>query len=932
MAFKLENLFGDANAKEVDKLSLIVELANAKEEEMKALSNDGLPTKTEEFKKRLKEGATLDDILPEAFALAREAGRRTLGQRHYDVQLMGGMVLHSGKIGEMRTGEGKTLAATAPAYLNALSGEGVHVVTVNDYLAKRDTVWMGQIYSALGLTVSCVTQEGSYLYDASFSAKGGSASGGNVTIEEEDKERDTKGAFEVVADFLRPVSKKEAYAADITYGTNNEYGFDYLRDNMVLSEAEMSQRGHNFAIVDEVDSILIDEARTPLIISSPDTQASKKYEEFSRLVPRLNENTDYNLDEKTKSVLLTEEGISKVEKLLGIANLYADSDPRIVHHLEQALRAHVFYKLDRDYVVKDGEIVIVDEFTGRLMPGRRWSEGLHQAVEAKEGVRIQSESRTLATITFQNYFRMYKKLSGMTGTAVTNAEEFHKVYKLEVVVVPTAKPMVRKDQADLIYKNEEAKYNAVVEEIKERHSTGQPVLVGTVSIQKNELLSALLKRDGVPHQVLNAKNHEQEGAIIAQAGRLSGVTIATNMAGRGVDIILGGNPKVEEDAQKIRELGGLHVIGTERHEARRIDNQLRGRAGRQGDPGSSRFFVSLQDDLMRIFGGDQLGGVMQKLGVPDDMPIESKIVSKAIEGAQARIEGFNFDSRKHLLEYDDVVNKHRNAIYTRRRHTLKGTKDELTERMKELIAEEIEAIVDAHTPGDYWNDWSIEELVENVKTISPLPDNFHAELLEVAQKGKVFTEDKEEKEDKDSFTNDPQDRREAARKFVLYTIYKYLDDKIKQFGDVATDVFRFVLLRSMDGAWMDHLDAMEALRDSVSLRAYGQRDPLVEYKNEGRRLFDELMKVMRAQAVRMVFRVEPRVQVAQPANIQTVHQSGSLLDKNSHAGHNHTQPVVSGQQHVGRNDPCPCGAVNPQTGEVYKYKKCGLINAPHHRR
>ena len=889
-----------------------VVLVNAQEDNVKTLSDAQLPEKTKELKKRLQDGQTLDDILPEAFALAREAARRTLGQRHYDVQLMGGMVLHQGKISEMRTGEGKTLAATAPAYLNALSGLGVHVVTVNDYLAKRDTVWMGQIYNALGLSVACITQEQAYLYDPSFK--------GNAQSEEkEDKERDTKGAFEVVADFLRPVSKREAYYADITYGTNNEFGFDYLRDNMVLSEEEMVQREHNFAIVDEVDSILIDEARTPLIISSPDSDAPKHYEEFARLVPRLTADVDYNIDEKMKAVLLTDEGISKVEKYLGIPNLYADSDPRLVHHLEQALRAYVFYKRDRDYVVKDGEVIIVDEFTGRLMPGRRWSEGLHQAVEAQEGVSIQSESRTLATITFQNYFRMYKKLSGMTGTAVTNAEEFDKVYKLEVIIVPTAKPMIRKDLPDLIYKTEEAKFKAVIQEIKECNKLGQPVLVGTVSIQKNEFLSALLAREGINHEVLNAKNHEREGMIIAQAGRFSGVTIATNMAGRGVDIILGGNPPNKEDAEKVKSFGGLHVIGTERHEARRIDNQLRGRSGRQGDQGSSRFFVSLEDDLMRVFGGDQLQGIMQRLGVPDDQPIESGIVSKAIEGAQARIEGFNFDARKHLLEYDDVVNKHRTAVYSRRRQILKDKKDELTSRLKELIEEEIEDLVFAHTEGNYYADWNIEELVENIKTICPLPNNTHADIIRIYQQG-----------DMSAFGDDvagvvgdePDDRREAVKKYLLKNIFAVLDERLKTFADLAEGLLRYVMLRSMDAAWMDHIEAMEALRDTVRLRAYGQRDPLVEYKNEGRRLFDEFIRIVRSQSTRMVFRLEPRTHVVQAPKV--------VLGRGLTKGQGGGSGQVSGE--IGRNDPCPCGAVNPATGEVYKYKKCGLINASYHRR
>ena len=890
MKFKLENLLGDPNAKEVEKLRAIVELINAKEEEAKALGDQDFPEYTKKLKDRLAAGETLDDILPEAFALVREAARRALGQRHYDVQLMGGAALHQGKIAEMRTGEGKTLSATAPSYLNALSGGGVHVVTVNDYLAKRDAVWMGQIYFFLGLSVSCITHEQSFVYDPEYKKT-------EAQEEKEDKERDAVGGFRVIEDFLRPVSKKEAYAADITYGTNNEFGFDYLRDNMVLSEAEMAQRGHNFAIVDEVDSILIDEARTPLIISSADEQASKRYDEFSSLVPRLTENEDYNLDEKTKSVMLTDDGISKVERQLGIENLYADSDPRLVHHLEQALRAHVFYKRDRDYVVKDGEVIIVDEFTGRLMPGRRWSEGLHQAVEAKEGVAIQAESRTLATITFQNYFRLYKKLSGMTGTAVTNAEEFHKVYSLDVVIVPTAKPMVRKDNSDVIYKTEEAKYRAVVEAIRERNEAGQPVLVGTVSIQKNELLSSLLSREGIPHEVLNAKNHEREGMIIAQAGRKGAVTIATNMAGRGVDIILGGNPPDENDANIVKGSGGLHVIGTERHEARRIDNQLRGRAGRQGDPGSTRFYVSLEDDLMRIFGGEQLRGLMQKLGVPDDQPIESGIVSKAIEGAQARIEGFNFDTRKHLLDYDDVVNKHRTAVYNRRRQILSATHDELVHRMKDLIQEELKAIVYTHTAGES-EEWNIEELVEVMKAITPLPENAHADLLNIF-KGEPVTIMIGSSQ---VVTHETDERRIAAEQYLMGILGPALEAKLEGFGEPKTEILRFAFLRSMDGVWIDHLEAMESLRDSVRLRAYGQRDPLVEYKSEGRRLYDSYLDLVREQVVRMIFRIQTQPHVHSPRVVTSNNKPSAGSEKK-----------ISGE--VGRNDLCPCGSGK-------KYKKC----------
>src|SRR3989338_3905031 len=604
----LNKIFGDANQRYIKSLQPIVNRINELEKDYEKLSDSQLKEKTAEFRKLLSEGKTLDDILPEAFASVREASKRTLGQRHFDVQLMGGITLHRGNISEMKTGEGKTLVATLAAYLNALTGKGVHVVTVNDYLSRRDAVWMGQIYNALGLTTGCIGHESSYLYDASHTDK------------REDKERDIEGGFKIIHEFLRPVGRREAYLADITYGTNNEYGFDYLRDNMAYSEQQMSQaQGHNFAIVDEVDSILIDEARTPLIISAPDEDSGKLYDTFSKIVPRLVENEDYNVDEKLKAVSITEKGIEKVEKALGLTNIYDEGGTRHVHHMEQALKAQILFKKDKDYVVKDGEVIIVDEFTGRLMPGRRWSEGLHQSVEAKEGVKIEKESKTLATITFQNYFRLYKKLAGMTGTAQSSAEEFHKVYKLDSIVIPTNKLMVRKDLSDRIYKTEAGKLRAIIREIREVHERGQPVLVGTVSIDKNELLSLMLEREGIPHTILNAKNHEKEAEMHAQAGRPGAVTVATNMAGRGVDIILGGIPQNDpEVARRVRDLNGLHVIGTERHEARRIDDQLRGRAGRQGDPGSSRFFVSVEDELVRVFGGDKLKNLMDRLGVGED--------------------------------------------------------------------------------------------------------------------------------------------------------------------------------------------------------------------------------------------------------------------------------------------------------------------------
>ena len=773
----------------------IVEKINQLESKFEHFSNEELRAKTNEFKKQIQDGKTLDDILPEAFAMVREAAKRTLNQRHYDVQLIGGIVLHQGKIAEMKTGEGKTLAATLPLYLNALSGKGAHLVTVNDYLARRDTVWMGQIYDALGLSAGCINHEASYLYDPSVKVS---------DVQSTDKERDLLGGFKIVHDYLRPCTRKEAYSADITYGTNNEFGFDFLRDNMVYDSSQRTQRDFHYAIVDEVDSILIDEARTPLIISAPDMESPKLYEQFARMVPQLREDVDYKVDAKDRAVTLTNEGIDKIEKILGLENIYDAAGVRYVHYLEQSLRAHALFKRDKDYVVRDGEVIIVDEFTGRLMPGRRWSDGLHQAVEAKERVRVREESKTLATITFQNYFRMYEKLSGMTGTALTNAEEFDSVYKLDVVVIPTSKPMIRKNLPDRIYKNEAGKFRAIIKEIKERHEKGQPILVGTISIEKNELLGALLRKEGIHCEILNAKQHEREGAIIAQAGKPGAITVATNMAGRGVDIVLGGNPQDPEQSRRVCEVGGLHVIGTERHEARRIDNQLRGRSGRQGDPGSNQFFVSLEDELMRRFGSDRIKKMMETLGVPEDQPIENRFISNAIEKAQARIEGYNFDIRKHVLEYDDVMNKQREKIYGMRREILAGSDEEIEKKFKELLSE--------------------EEL-------------------------------------------------------------KQCEEKIKNFG-------KFLMLNVIDNFWMAHLDNMSHLRESVGLRAYGQRDPLVEYKNEGHRLFKKLLEDINFAIGETLIKAEFK---KSPASVPT----SSELRRGK----------------VGRNDPCPCGSGK-------KYKKC----------
>ncbi len=870
----LSRVFGDANARYIQSLQPIVDAINALEKDFQVLSDDQLRDKTLEFKKRILDGELLNGILPEAFAAVREASRRVSQKRHFDVQLMGGIALHQGKIVEMRTGEGKTLVATLPAYLNALAGEGVHIVTVNDYLSRRDTVWMGQIYHVLGLTVACINHDSAYRYDPSFAK----AAEGEAL----DKERDIEGSFKVIHEFLKPVARREAYTADITYGTNNEFGFDYLRDNLVPTAQEMVQRPHTYAIVDEVDSILIDEARTPLIISAPDAESPKLYETFSKIIPHLNGETDYVVDEKLKAVSITESGIGKVEQQLGMGNIYDEGGIKYVHHMEQALRAQALFKLDRDYVVKDGEVIIVDEFTGRLMPGRRWSEGLHQAIEAKEGVKVENESRTLATITFQNYFRLYKKLSGMTGTAKTSAEEFHKVYNLDVISVPTNKMAIRKDFPDRIYKNETGKFRAIAREIKERNANGQPVLVGTVSIEKNEILSTILEKEGIIHNVLNAKNHEREGEIIAQAGRYGGVTIATNMAGRGVDIILGGNPPDQGEAEKVCNAGGLHVIGTERHEARRIDNQLRGRAGRQGDPGSSQFFVSTEDELVRIFGGDRLKKIMETMGVGDDDVIENSFISSAIQQAQTRIEGHNFDARKYVLEYDDVMNKHRVSIYNLRKKALGA--ENLRNLILGYVHEFVENIIRVHATTET-SEQNSSELTEGLKSLAP----FTSALDEKVKGG--------HSEDLIAFVRDELER-----------LYKDREEKTGM--EQMRMLERMVLLRTIDQLWMDHIDQMEHLRDSVRLRAYGQRDPLVEYKLEAQRLFDQLLQSVKAQVANVIYKVEL---ITAPEKPQ-MHESGPLNISAPESTHQET--INAGEKDkVGRNDPCPCGSGK-------KYKKC----------
>lgn len=823
-------IFGDENTKAVKQLMPIVVEINSFEASLKDISSAELLQKTAQFKVHIANGATLDEILPEAFAVAREAASRTLGERHFDVQLLGGVALHRGNIAEMKTGEGKTLVATLPSYLNALAGKGVHVVTVNDYLARRDAVWMGQIYNALGMSVGCINHESSFIYDPS-----------HVEL---DKERDEKGAFKVVHEFLRPVSRREAYAADITYGTNNEFGFDYLRDNISYRKEEVRQREHFYAIIDEVDSILIDEARTPLIISAPAQESDAFYTVFAKIATQLKKDDDFKVDEKFKSATLTDEGITKAEKLLGVENIYTDKGIKYVHHLETAVRAKALFGRDKDYVVRDGEVVIVDELTGRLQPGRRWSEGLHQAIEAKEGVVIQRESRTFASITFQNYFRMYKKLSGMTGTALTSAEEFRKVYGLDVIAIPTNRTILRLDRDDLIYQNEQGKLKAIAKKIKTINEKGQPVLVGTVSIEKNEILSEYLSHEGVTHEILNAKNHEREGEIIAQAGRKGAVTIATNMAGRGVDIKLGGNPTTKELSEEVKSLGGLFVLGTERHEARRIDNQLRGRSGRQGDSGETQFFVSLDDTLMRVFASDTIKNMMGRFGIPEDQAIENKLISKSLEAAQEKIEGFNFDARKHVLEYDDVMNHQRRILYERRHAILFGD--------SEAIQTYFDEIIDVPVAGE---------------------------------------------------TKDMIDKKRASlgeEKFVETT--------------------RGLILQTIDMLWMEHLETMDYLRSSVRLRAYGQRDPLVEYKKEGLTLFKEMETAIGTQILSLLPNIGEGAFAREETKLQEVHKSAQLIG-GSTAGDREPKQAISHKpkdnegHEIGRNDLCFCGSGK-------KYKRC----------
>ncbi|MDH4330471.1 MAG: preprotein translocase subunit SecA [Candidatus Moranbacteria bacterium] len=879
-----KKLFG-SNEREIRKIQPIVDEVNKLEEKIAKLSDKDLKEKTQEFRDKLNDGKTLGDILPEAFAVVREAAKRVIGERHYDVQLIGGIILHQGKIAEMKTGEGKTLTSTLPIYLNALEGKGVHVVTVNDYLAKRDANWMGSVFDFLGLTTACILHDVSYRYVPE------KIDDNEVTVEMEN---------------LLVVSRKEAYAADITYGTNNEFGFDYLRGNMAHDLEDIAQRELNFAIVDEVDSILIDEARTPLIISAPDMESTNLYQQFAQITPNLKEQEDYTVDEKSRSVSITDKGISKVEKLLGVGNIYEPGKVSYVHHLEQALKAHALFKKEKDYIVKDDQVIIVDDFTGRLMDGRRYSEGLHQAIEAKEGVKVQRESKTLATITFQNYFRMYKKLSGMTGTALTSAEEFEKVYGLEVLEVPTNKTMIRKDLPDVIYKTEKGKFEAIAKDVKEISETGRPILIGTIAIEKSEYLSQLLSKEGVFHEVLNAKQHEKEASIVANAGQKNAVTIATNMAGRGTDIKL---------PREVKEIGGLYIIGTERHEARRIDNQLRGRAGRQGDPGTSQFYVSMEDELMRRFGGEKMKNMMDTLGLPEDQPIQNKIISKSIENSQTKIEGFNFDVRKHVLDYDDVMNKQREVIYKKRKKIFR--EDYTKDRIIRYVDEEVELIVSIHA-GVETGKWETEKMFEHLSNISPLDESVHKKLKDIAMQK----------------NRDDAAKISAAAEFLCGEFKKIYLQKEKEIGsDNLRKIEKVIMLQTMDTLWVSHLEAIDYLRQGIGLRGYGQRDPLIEYKKESYNLFSNLMDSIRIATVNTIFKIKvsPEKSIIDSLNhaeknlqfqgaSDEVEQFGAIKKMQQNSSSNHQgegvkqQPMVR-QEMAKRNDPCPCGSGK-------KFKRC----------
>jgi preprotein translocase subunit SecA len=882
----LAKIIGSKNDRDLKQIDPFVERINALEPEMQRLSDSQLRELTPKFRERLAQGETLDDLLPEAFAAVREVSKRTLRMRHFDVQLIGGTVLHKGRIAEMKTGEGKTLVATLPAYLNALEGKGVHIVTVNDYLAGRDAAWMGKIYQGLGLTVGCIQHP------------------------------------------LTDQERQLAYGADITYGTNNEFGFDYLRDNMKYDIADCVQRGFNFAIVDEVDSILIDEARTPLIISGPAEESTDKYYKVDRIIPRLRRDIDFQVDEKARTVNLTEEGIEKTEKLLAVGNLYEPQNMDWVHHMLQALKAHLLFKRDVDYMVKDGEVVIVDEFTGRLMPGRRYSDGLHQALEAKENVKIERENQTLATVTFQNYFRMYKKLAGMTGTAETEAEEFFKIYKLEVNVIPTNRTLIRTEYPDIIYRTEREKYSAVVDEIKDLYEKGRPVLVGTISIEKSEKISTLLKRQGIPHVVLNAKYHAKEAEIVAQAGRRKAVTIATNMAGRGTDILLGGNPEFltaqtlrekdldpqttpKEELERIRKhweqdvcprdhdevvtMGGLHILGTERHEARRIDNQLRGRAGRQGDPGSSRFYLSLEDDLMRIFASDRISGIMQSLGMDEGVPIESKLITRQIERAQKQVEARNFEIRKHLLEYDDVMNKQREAIYAIRRELLEGA--DQREYIVELANDILSDVMDQYVPREKSSDtWDLEGLRVSVG------NQFGFDIAQLGFDPKKVT-----------YVELAEKLPESIRA-IYENKEKKLSPEYMRFQE------RMIMLTVLDGQWKDHLWALDHLKEGIGLRGYGQRDPLIEYKKESFDMFEGLRTRIEEETIRWLYLFEPVGREEQEAREREREEARRKAQREQNLVYSagDSGPLGPSKREVakvGRNDPCPCGSGK-------KFKKC----------
>ncbi len=836
----ISRIFGTKHEREIKKISPLVDQINSHESAISSLPDPELQAKTAEFKERIEKGESLDSLLPEAFAVVREAARRTLGMRHYDVQLIGGIVLHQGRIAEMKTGEGKTLVATLPVYLNALTGRGVHVVTVNDYLARRDAEWMGKVYRFLGLDVG------------------------------------------IIVHGLDDRQRKAAYAADITYGTNNEFGFDFLRDNMKFSLDQMVQRDFHYAIVDEVDSILIDEARTPLIISGPSEQSTDLYYRVNQIIPKLVRDEHFTVDEKARSVTLTEEGVGRVERLLGVDNIYAAGQTELLHHVQQALKAHALFQRDVDYIVKDGQVVIVDEFTGRLMPGRRYSEGLHQALEAKEGVKIESENQTLASITFQNYFRMYAKLAGMTGTAETEAEEFAKIYRLAVVVIPPNKTMIRQDLPDLVFKTKKEKFAAAAREIRTLHEKGQPVLVGTTNVETSEYLSSILKGMGIPHEVLNAKYHEREAEIVAHAGERGRVTIATNMAGRGTDIVLGPG---------VVDLGGLHILGTERHESRRIDNQLRGRAGRQGDPGSSQFYLSLEDDLLRIFGSDRISGIMEKLGMEEGEPIEHPMLTKAIENAQRKVEARNFEIRKHLLEYDDVMNKQREVIYSQRRQILKGEnlRDEIFGFIDDISSSLASTYADEKIRSSDWDWKALEERL-------------------IGQFGVSYAFTSEEKE-----TAKPKDLAERIARLLKETYAA----QVERFGDEAmSSIERYVLLQNLDTIWKDHLLNMDHLREGIGLRGYGQKDPLQEYKREGYDLFMAMIEGFRMETVGILLRIQPA-----PANETRIEELEEKRKREqgrialNREGDQTQKPVHRTSDKIGRNAPCPCGSGK-------KYKKC----------